>query len=65
MARTAKMVDVVVAGRMARMKVTVKEPVRESGLKKANDVVVNAMRQAAEAEFNIQPRSRYRNTMNN
>lgn len=65
MARTAKMVDVVVAGRMARMKVTVKEPVRESGLKKANDVVVNAMRQAAEAELNTQPRSRYRNTMNN
>jgi hypothetical protein len=63
MARSAKMVDVVVAGRMAKMRVVVSEPLKESGLKRAGEVVADAMRQAGDAELNTQPRSKYRNTL--
>jgi len=65
MARAAKMVDVVVAGRMAKMKVVVTEPLKESGFKIAGEVVAEAMRQAGDAELNTQPRSKYRNSLIN
>ena len=65
MARTAKMMDVVVAGRMAKMKVVVTEPTRESVIRKTGNVIADAMRQAAEADFNTQPRSKYRNALIN
>jgi hypothetical protein len=65
MAKAAKMMDVVVAGRMAKMKVIVTEPVRDSVFKSTGEVIADAMRQAAEAEFNTQPRSSYRNALIN
>jgi len=60
MARTAKMTNVVVAGRMAQMRVVVTEPTRESALKRTGDVIADAMRLAGEAELNTHPRSKYR-----
>ena len=56
---------VMVVGRMAKMGVVVTQPARESALKKAADVIVDAMHQAADAEFNTQPRSKYRNALIN
>jgi len=65
MAKAVKMMDVVVVGRMAKMRVLVTEPTRESALKKTGYVITEAMRQAADAEFNTQPRSKYRKTLIN
>ena len=63
MAKAVKMMDVVVVGRIAKMRVVVTEPTRESALKKTGDVITEAMRLAGEAEFNTQPRSKYRNAL--
>jgi hypothetical protein len=63
MARAAKMVDVMVAGRMAKMQALVSVPARESALKMTGKVLAEAMRLAGEAEFNTQPRSKYRNAL--
>jgi hypothetical protein len=63
MAKAAKMMDVVVAGRMAKMKVIVTEPAKDPALKSTGEVIVDAMRQAAEAEFRTQPRSSYRKAL--
>jgi hypothetical protein len=65
MAKAVKMMDVVVAGRMAKMRVIVTEPTRESALKITGNVITEAIRQAADAEFNTQPRSKYRKTLIN
>jgi len=65
MARAVKMMDVMVVGRMAKMRVVVTEPAKESALKKTGDAITEAMRQAAEADFNTQPRSKYRNALIN
>jgi len=65
MARAARMMDVVVAGRMAKMRVVVQEPKRDTTLKLTGDVIAKAMRQAADAEFNTQPWSKYRNALIN
>ena len=62
MAKAAKMMDVEVFGRMAKMKVIVTKPATESTLKK---IITDAIRLAGEAEFNTQTRSRYRNALNN
>lgn len=64
MARAAKMVDIVVAGRMAKMRVTVSEPAKVSVLKRTGDVIADAMSKAADAELNTQPRSKYRKVFN-
>ena len=60
MARAAKMMDVVVAGRMAKMRVRVTSPARKTVLNTTADTFVEAMRLAGEAEFNTLPRSKYR-----
>ena len=60
MERAAKMIDVVVAGRMATMRVRVTEPVRETALSRTAGTVAEAIRLSGEAEFNTQPRSKYR-----
>jgi len=65
MARAAKTTDVVVAERMAKMKILVSVPARESALKVTGRVLAEAMRLAGEAEFNTQPRSKYRNALIN
>jgi len=65
MARTAKMMDVMVAGKMAKMKVIVTEPARESAFKRTGVILAEAMRLAGEAEFNTQPRSKYRKALIN
>ena len=62
MARAAKMIDVEVFGRMAKMRVVVSKPATESTMKRT---IAEAMRLAGEAEFNTQTRSRYRNALNN
>jgi hypothetical protein len=62
MARVAKMIDVEVFGRMAKMKVVVRKPATESTLKRT---IAEAMRFTYEAEFNTQTRSKYRNALNN
>ena len=62
MAKAAKMMDVEVFGRMAKMKVIVTKPATESTLKKT---ITEAIRLAGEAEFNTQTRSSYRNVLNN
>ena len=60
MARAAKMTDVVVAGRMAKMRVRVTEPARVTAFSRTAETVAEAMRLSCEAEFNTQPRSKYR-----
>ncbi|UCF88880.1 MAG: hypothetical protein JSV70_01095 [bacterium] len=65
MAQTAKMIDVVVAGRMARMKVVVKESRGDSALRKLGTVLNEAMRLAGEAELSTRPRSDYRKALIN
>ena len=65
MGSTVKMMDVMVAGRMAKMKVVVREPARESALMRTGEVIAEAMRLAGEAEFNVRSRSRYRNALVN
>lgn len=65
MARTAKMMDVVVAGRMAKMRVRVTEPARNSAFSRTADTVTEAMRRSGEAELNTRPRSAYRNALEN
>ena len=62
MARAAKMMDVVIFGRMAKMKVVVSRPTSEATMMRT---ITEAMRLAGEAEFNTQSRSRYRNALNN
>ena len=62
MARAAKMIDVEVFGRMAKMRIVVRQPARESAMKRT---IAEAMRLTYEAEFNTQTRSRYRNALNN
>jgi hypothetical protein len=47
------------------MRVVVTEPAKESVLKIAGDVITEAMRQAADAEFNTQPRTKYRKALIN
>ena len=64
MAQTVKMIDIVVAGRMARMKVAVSQPAEGGALKRTGEVIADAMRKAAEAESNNQPRSKYRKNFN-
>ena len=59
------MVDVVVAGRMAKVKIVVRQPTRESALILAGEVIAEAMHLSNEAEFNTQPRSKYRNALIN
>jgi len=63
MARAVKMMDVVVVGRMAEMKVGVTEPAKRSAISRTGDVLAEAMRLAGDAELNTQPRSKYRNTV--
>jgi hypothetical protein len=65
MARAAKMMDVVVAGRMAKMKAVMRHPATESVMKRTSDMIAEAMRLTGEAEFSTQSRSRYRNALNN
>jgi hypothetical protein len=65
MARAAKMMDVEVAGRMAKMKVVVRQPATDSAMKRTVQVIVEAMHLTGEAEFNTQPRSKYRNALIN
>lgn len=65
MERTAKMMDVMVAGRMAKMRVKVMEPTIESTVSRTAQTVTEAMRLAGEAELNTQPRSNYRNALIN
>jgi hypothetical protein len=65
MGRTAKMADVMVAGRMAKMRVRVTEPTRESFYARTVHTVSEAMHRAGEAELNTQPRSSYRNALIN
>ena len=60
MARVAKMIDVEVFGRMAKMKVVVSKPAAQSTLKRT---IAEAMRLTCEAEFNTQTRSSYRNAL--
>lgn len=65
MGRTAKMVDVMVAGRMAKMRVRVTEPTRDSVYTRTIQTVSEAMHRAGEAELNTQPRCSYRNALIN
>jgi len=65
MGRTVEMVDVTVAGRMAKMKVVVRQPARESAIKRTGEMIIEAMHLSNEAEFNTQPRSKYRNALIN
>jgi hypothetical protein len=65
MDRTARMTDVMGAGRMARMRVKVTAPVRETVYVRTALIVIEAMRLAGEAEFNTKPRSSYRNDLIN
>ena len=65
MEKAAKMMDVVVAGRMAKMKVVVTHPARESALTRTVEVLAEAIRLAGDAEFNTHSRSKYRNALIN
>ena len=65
MGRTVKMTDVVVAGRMAKMRVKVVKPARENAYTRTVKTVGAAMHLAGEAELNTQPRSSYRNALMN
>jgi hypothetical protein len=65
MARTAKMMDVVVAGRMAKMRVRVTEPARNNAFSRTADTLTEAMRRSGEAELNTRPRSAYRDALKN
>ena len=63
MERTAKMTDVMPAGRMARMRVKVTAPVTETVYTRTAHTVSEAMRLAGNAELNTQPRSSYRKAL--
>jgi len=63
MDRTAKMLNGAETDRMAKMKVRVTEPSRENPLSRTAGTVNEAMCRSSEAEFNTQPRSRYRNAL--
>jgi hypothetical protein len=65
MPRAAKMMDVVVSGRMAKMKIVVRHPATESAMKRTGEMIAEAMRLTGEAEFNTQSRSMYRNALIN
>ena len=65
MGRTAKMMDVMVAGRMAKMRVRVTEPARDSFYTRTVQTVSEAMERAGEAELNTHPRRSYRNALIN
>jgi len=64
MAKAVKMMDVEVVGRMAKMKIVVRNPVTDSAMNRTGRTIAEAMRLSGEAEFNTRSRSVYRSELN-
>lgn len=65
MANTVKMMNVVVAGRIARMRVVEEDAGRESALGVLGRTLADALRKAGEAELDTRPRRTYRDALVN